>query len=238
MNLVTKNKNIRHQISASMKLADLVDSNFILVGVLSRLGIGFGFGDDTVEEACRKHGVNTNTFMLICNIYINDNFVPSRDLLRETELRDIVSYLHKSHAYYMDIAVSSLADSIEEMVKPCDAKYRTVIGRFFNDYKSELSKHFEYEETKVFPYVNAVLNHEKEKGYSILQYEQHHTDVEEKLVDLKNIVMKYLPAECDPLLVMNVLNNLNNLEKDLEKHTIIEDDILVPVVNGMEENEE
>jgi regulator of cell morphogenesis and NO signaling len=220
-----------------MKLADLVDENFSLVGVLSRVGIGFGFGDDTVEEACRRCGVNTGTFLLICDIYIHDNFIPSSDLLRETELRDIVSYLHKSHAYYLDIVMASLADSIAEMVRPCGEKYRKIIGKFFNEYKEELERHFEYEEKTVFPYVNAVLNHEKNAGYSILQYEEHHTDVEEKLADLKNIVMKYLPGECDTLLVTNVLSNLYYLGRDLEKHTLIEDDILVPVVNAMEKNE-
>ncbi len=238
MNLVIKKQNIHRQISASMKMADLIDENFILVGVLARLGIGFGFGDDTVEEACTRHRVNTNTFLLICNVYIHDNYIPSAELLKETELRDIVNYLHTSHAYYMDIAVSSLTDSIRELVRPCDEKYRKVIDKFFERYKAELSSHFEYEETKVFPYVMALLNHEEEKDYSILQYEQRHTDVEEKLVDLKNIVMKYLPPECDTMLVMNVLNNLHNLEQDLAKHTLIEDDILIPAVNGMEENEE
>ena len=51
-----------------MKIADLVDFNFNLLGVLTRLGIGFGFGDETVEEVCRRTGINANTFLLICNV--------------------------------------------------------------------------------------------------------------------------------------------------------------------------
>ena len=41
-------------LSASMKMADLVNLDFTLVGVLSRMGIPFGFGDATVEEVCRR----------------------------------------------------------------------------------------------------------------------------------------------------------------------------------------
>ena len=58
--------------------------------------------------------------------------------------------------------------------------------------------------------------------------------VEEKLEDLKNILLKYLPPQCDSQNVMMVLSHLHLLEKDLQKHTLIEDDILVPVVNAME----
>ena len=49
--------------------------------------------------------------------------------------------------------------------------------------------------------------------------------------------MKYLPQECDDRQVSEVLFKLYLLEMDLEKHTSIEDDILVPMVNRLEEHE-
>ena len=41
-----------------------------------------------------------------------------------------------------------------------------IIARFFSDYTQELSKHFEYEETVVFPYVEAMLNKDVKDGFS------------------------------------------------------------------------
>ena len=227
----------RHLFSASMKLADLIDIDFNLLGVFSRMGLRFGFGDETVEEACRKNSVDTNTFLVICGVYSIDGYMPSKETLGKVDVKDIVKYLHQSHSYYMDVTMKTLADSIERMMEPCGEKQKAIIWKFFSDYKEELSKHFQYEEEVVFPYVESVLEHKEKEGFTINQYEENHSNVDEKLGDLKNIVMKYLPQECDSQQINNVLMNLYSFEKDLEKHTIIEDGILVPVVNRLEYHE-
>jgi len=223
--------------SDQMKLADLIDINYRLLGVLSRVGIGFGFGDETVAEACAHNNVNVNTFLLICNVYTFDGYRPGPDRLQETDLRDVVKYLHSSHAYYMGVAVRNLADAISRAIAPCDEPRKRVIWSFFAQYKEELSRHFDYEENTVFPYVESVLVHKDCPDFSILQYEENHSNIEEKLDDLKNIVMKYLPQECDNNDILTVLVHLYALGEDLAKHTFIEDEILVPVVNQLEHHE-
>ena len=224
-------------LSGSMKLAQLLDLNSYLLGVLSRVGLHFGFGDDTVDEACRKHGVNPQTFLLICKVYTFDGYMPSNDALRTADLRDIVNYLHRSHSYYMDIALTDLEASLERLLAPCDERAKKVIWRFFTAYREELAEHFRYEEEIVFPYVQGVLDHVENKGFTIYQYEENHTNVEEKIGDLKNILMKYLPEECDDRQTSEILFKLYLLELDLQKHTSIEDDILVPMVNRLEDHE-
>jgi len=217
-------------------MADLIDANSELLGVLSRMGIRFGFGEDSVEEACGKCGVNTNTFLLICNVYTFDGYSPANNVLRKVDVKDIVKYLHQSHAFYMDNALKDLEGNIEKMLQPCGERQSKVIWGFFSQYKVELSKHFDYEEKTVFPYVEAVLSNKEHGGFTIGDYKENHSNVEEKLGDLKNIVMKYMPSVCDDMLISAVLQNLYGLEKDLEKHTSIEDDILVPLVKRMEED--
>lgn len=233
--MTTRNSD-RHMFSASMKLADLIDIDFNLLGVFSRMGLRFGFGDETVEEACKKNSVDPETFLLICGVYSIDGYMPSKDALGKVDVEDIVKYLHQSHSYYMDVTMKTLADSIERMMEPCGEKHKAIIWKFFSEYKEELSKHFQYEEEVVFPHVCKVLAHSSD-GFTINQYEENHSNVDEKLGDLKNIVMKYLPQECDSQQINNVLMNLYSFENDLAKHTIIEDGILVPVVNRLESNE-
>jgi len=230
-------ENERLFFSGSMKMADLVDSNSDLLGVLSRMGIRFGFGDGSVEETCSKWGVSTNTFLLICNVYTFDGYTPSTNILKKADVKDIVKYLHQSHSFYMDNALKDLEGSIEKMLEPCSGKQKSIIWTFFRQYREELEKHFDYEEKTVFPYVESVIGHSEKKGFTIGQYKENHSNIEEKLGDLKNIVMKYMPKECDDRLISAVLMNLYGLEKDLEKHTSIEDDILVPLVKRMEEED-
>ena len=81
-----------------------------------------------------------------------------------------------------------------------------------------------------------MLNSEEEGQYTIGEYEQNHSNVQEKLSDLKNLLMMYLPAECNRQEASRVLFYLFHLERDLRKHTLIEDDILVPVVGRLEDS--
>ena len=110
-------------LTGSMKLADLLDLNYNLLGVLSRVGLRFGFGDDTVDEACRKHGINAQTFLLICKVYTFAGYMPSSEVLRTADLRDIVTYLRSSHSYYMDTATRKKWCS--RMCKVCSSTWRT-----------------------------------------------------------------------------------------------------------------
>ena len=98
-------------------------------------------------------------------------------------------------------------------------------------------RHFAYEEGQVFPYVEAVLNKQSGARFTIGEYEENHSNVEEKLEDLKNLVMKYIPAQCNQQEAYKVLFYIYSLERDLNKHTFIEDDILVPMVGRMENHE-
>lgn len=222
-------------LSAKMKLAELININYNLLGVLSRFDMKLGFGEETVGEACARYGLDVSTFLLICNIYTFDTFVPSKDLLDTVNVLDIVRYLHSSHSFYIDFSLQSLEESLEKMLEPCDERRKKVIWKFFKDYRDELARHFEYEEKTVFPYVESVVHYASDSSFRIIQYEENHTNVEEKLSDLKNIVMKYLPPECDNQLINRALLYIYILEDDLSKHTSIEDDILVPAVNRLED---
>ena len=181
--------------------------------------------------------MNVNAFLLICYVYTFDGYRPPADMLRGADLRDIVRYLHSSHGYYMDVAVKGLEAAIDKTIRCCDDKRKAVIWKFFSDYKAELVRHFDYEEKTVFPYIEAVLNHSARENFTIGQYEKNHSNVEEKLYDLKSLVMRYLPRECSDDDIFNVLMFIYILGEDLEKHTFIEDEILVPMVNALEGNE-
>ena len=220
--------------SESMKLADLVDVNYKLLNVLSRMGISLGFGENTISEMCERQGINKESFLLICNIYTYDDYVPSAELLKEADPITIVDYLHSSHAFYLSKEFALLEKNLKDMVEPCDQMQKKIVAKFFADYKAQVINHFAYEEKEVFPYVRALKEGRQQESYSIEQFEENHSYIDETLVDLKNIVMKYLPETCDTILRNEVLYRIYRLEEDLSKHTVIEDTVLIPMVNKME----
>ena len=220
--------------SGTMKLADLIGANYQLLNVLSRMGIGLGFGELTINEVCERQGIDPKSFLLICDVYTYDDFVPSKELLSTAEPSTIVDYLHNSHSFYLDKEFASLERNLKAMVEPCDATQKRIVEKFFNGYKTQVENHFAYEEDVVFPYVRALIRGERQESYTIEQFEENHSNIDETLNDLKNIVLKYLPETCDTVLRNEVLYRIFSLEADLEKHTIIEDSVLIPIVNKME----
>ncbi len=72
--------------------------------------------------------------------------------------------------------------------------------------------------------------------YSITSYQAEHESVEEKLRDLKNIIIKYLPPSEQQQSRYKLLKELTVLEKDLNDHANIEDLILVPKVELLEKH--
>ena len=221
--------------SEQMKLADLIDVNFKLLNVLSRLGISLGFGENTIKEVCERQGINLNSFLLICNIYTYDSYMPSADLLAGADPATIVDYLHNSHAFYLGKEFVGLENNLSAMVEPCDEMKKKIVAKFFADYRTQVERHFEYEEDVVFPYVQSLIEGGRQESYSIEQFEENHSNIDETLNDLKNIVLKYLPETCDTVLRNEVLYRIYRLEEDLLKHTLIEDNVLIPMVNKMEE---
>ena len=55
--------------------------------------------------------------------------------------------------------------------------------------------------------------------------------MEEKLEDLKNLVMKYMPPVCGQQDIYRALTSIFSLQEDLSRHILVEDGILVPIVN-------
>lgn len=218
-----------------MKMAEMVEIDFHLLEVFSRMGLGGSFGERTVEQVCTDCGLDPHTFTVLCSVYSSASFVPTEEDIAACKAEDVAAYLHSSHIYYRNVAIPALAEKFSRLIAPCSAPQQAVLGKFLTDYKEELDKHFSDEENEVLPYVSSLLAGEDDEDLSIDSFEDNHEGIEEKLGDFKNIVMKSLPRECDDTLRSEFLNFLFLLQKDFDGHTRIEDDVLVPVVRKLEE---
>ncbi|MBV5348689.1 hemerythrin domain-containing protein, partial [bacterium] len=70
--------------------------------------------------------------------------------------------------------------------------------------------------------------------YSISSFEKEHSNMDDKMDDLTNIIIKYLPPNYDQNRGNAFLANLFLFEKDLKNHSRIEDHILIPKVKQLE----
>ena len=220
--------------SGNMKVADLVEVNYRLLGVLSRVGIDGCFGEKTVADVCAQCGLDPDTVILLCEVYSRPDFKPTLDQLHRSHVGDILRYLHQSHDYYLSRALVEMEAAVTRLLEPCSAPQRKVVWDFFLGYKKELESHFGFEEQEVIPYVQDLIIARRRSGFTIDRFEENHSSIDEKLSDFKNLVMKSLPAVCDNELRIELLLHLCALQDDLKCHTYIEDNILVPMVRLLE----
>lgn len=233
-------------IQKEMKLADVIHHDHGLVAVINRFGVYLGFGDKNIEAICEENKLNSEFFLTILNTFHDQQYFPKKHL-QSFPVSLLVDYLAKTHRYYLDEKIPEIEKLIAELIQN-NVEHKEafiLLQNFFTEYKQELSNHIYREEERVYPYV-IELEKAIETGdvseklrkemneYSITDYEAEHENVEEKLYDLKNIIIKYLPSSAGEKLVNNILHEVFSLENDLKDHARIEDMILVPKVEAME----
>lgn len=219
-----------------MKVSDLLACDSSLLSILQRLDIRLGFGEATVAELCTRYGISADLFLMICNIYSFREYVPQVESLGKSDIKNITTYLRASHRYYTGVCFPAIHESIHRMVNELDEMSRKLIDKFYDDYDNEVNSHFMYEEDVVFPYIESLMADkcmEREK-YSISQFEHNHSNINEKLNDLKNIIIKYLTEEYSSPLRFELLNDIYSVENDLRKHSLIENKLLIPLVEKLE----
>lgn len=220
--------------SENTKMAELVISNPKLMLTLSRFGIELGFGDHSVKEVCEKSNVHSSFFLLICNLYSNHNFFPSKDDLNTVDTNTILAYLSTSHRYYVEERIPHIEHHLDRIVEACPEKFGNTIKRFFKEYKNEVISHFQYEEEIVFPYINSLNDNVSRESFSIDEFKSNHSNIEDKLIDLMNILIKYFPADILPKERIEISLDIMDLSSDLNRHTLVEERVLVPFVELLE----
>ena len=95
----------------------------------------------------------------------------------------------------------------------------------------------EYENEKVFTYVRGLLNGERSAQYNIGVFARHHDQINAKLTELKNIIIKYYPANGDKQVLKATLFGIFSFEEDLASHNRVEDYLFVPAIMELEKGE-
>lgn len=219
------------------KLSNLIHANHFLLPVINRFGIRLGFKDQTVAELCESKQINVDFFLAITNTFTNKDYFPKADLLAFSPSL-IVGYLRKTHKYYFEYLFPEVERRFNRVLSGCEESCEDLqlVKSFYEKYKDELSKHIQEEEVKVFPYILALINSYENKlpldkkfdSYSLKNFEQEHNEVDQKIYDLKNIVIKYLNPGYNDNDCNAFLFSVFQFERDLLDHARIEDVILTP----------
>ena len=182
------------------KMSDLICDNYPMVLVMSRFGIALGFGEKNIGEVCLQNNVDSNTFLTVVNFLIEGKAEPINLQKVNFSLETIISYLHSAHDYFLNFRLPHLRRKLNEAISTCREDVRIAIRTFFEEYADEVNKHMMYEEKVVFPYAKSLIKGAKDSKYNISIFRKRHDQIEMKIIELKNILLKYYPGEGSHLL--------------------------------------
>jgi regulator of cell morphogenesis and NO signaling len=161
---------------------------------------------------------------------------PTEYQINNFPVDQVINFLKASHLFYRQVRLPEIRVSLSMLSATCSPMHGKALEKFFSEYNEEIEKHLSYEDKIVFPYIESLSNKEIEDAFTIRQFEEHHDDVEEKLDDLKNIIIKYIPEGENNEPRRLLLEKLFNFEEDLNRHILIENKLLVPIVTKLENN--
>lgn len=222
--------------TSEKKLSAIVEENFKILRILKRLGIMPGFGEKSVKDVCAGNNISSELFLAISNMTTYRNFEPDTEFLKNLPTLQLVNYLRSTHYEFILNDIPLVEKSINEIADSKDFadSHSSVFVNFFKEYKSELLSHFEYEDGTVFPYISSIIGGKTFPGYSIEKFEENHTNIESKISDLKNILLKYFPSVKPHPQLYDLIEQLYILQAEFENHAKLEDRLLVPHVEFLE----
>ncbi|SCM56602.1 hemerythrin domain-containing protein [Petrimonas mucosa] len=226
----------RTYVKPGMKLFDLIEENPALLLVMQHFDIDFRVGDLTVSQLCQEKGISERLFISIANLY--NGFKPKENPIDSIDdVEQIVRFLKNSHNYYRNDKYPQISAYIKQLQENHPEKELKLLEQFFNEYFAEVIDHLDYEDNIAFPYFiefSVKRDNPQNTSYSALEYSEHHSDIELKIRDIKNLLLKYVTIEDDLGLRRKLLFALYELEYDLYVHSLIEETILIPFGYNME----
>ncbi|MBK7712374.1 MAG: hemerythrin domain-containing protein [Bacteroidales bacterium] len=146
-------------------------------------------------------------------------------------------YLNNSHHYYINEKYPEITAYIKELNASGQPKEMKLVEAFFNEYFEEVMEHLDYEGEMAFPYFSGLFENKQNSSsgkFSVNHYQNHHSDIESKLADLKNLLLQHIQIKNQGIVKRKLLYSLFELEFDLKIHSLIEEQILIPLVLSIE----
>jgi len=221
------------------RMSDLLMSYPALLTMLPRMGIPLCIGNRSIDQVCHDSGVDTQFFLLICQAYTSPHFIPPLDQLLATDMSGLVPYLQRSHHFYLHKCLPHIEHHLQHIAHHLPVAVGQVLMRFFDNYQAQVLAHFEREEHEVFPHILALQAGHHSSGTTITRRRcssRRHTGINNQLDDLLQILFKYLPASTAATTdVPDVVLDLLQLSHDIKQHAVVEEQILTPLVQHLEQ---
>ncbi|MFG6685025.1 iron-sulfur cluster repair di-iron protein [Mariniflexile sp. HNIBRBA6329] len=230
------------------QIGQYVADDFRTAAVFAKYKIDFCCnGNRSVEEACEKKDIDSNTVLEELETVLNSNTDQSIDY-KSWPLDLLAEYIEKKHHRYVEEKIPVLRQFLDKLCKVHGERHPELfkINELFSSSAGELASHMKKEELILFPFVKKMVKAKLEAG-SILSPQfgtvenpiammMHEHDTEgERFRQIAELTNDYNPPAdaCNTYKVTFAM--LNEFEKDLHLHIHLENNILFPEAIKLEQ---
>lgn len=228
------------QIHEGMTAGDVLIQHPVAINVFERMGIPLGMHNASIAEVCAAQGIRPA--LLISLLHVTLEHAPTaHEHLEAGDIPRLIKFLLCSHDYFSLEATPAILGLFSQIEDAGSDSSHELLKEFFSNYTREVARHFAYERDVAFPYMIELATASSQgkdsakAKYSVKEYKRQHNDIEDALLDLKSLLIKFLPPSKGYSLRRKIFLEIAALGEDLNIHTCIEDKILIPLVEREEQ---
>lgn len=226
-------------ITSDMKLSEVILQHYVLMPVIRRFNIKLGFGEKTIRKVCEEYGLDADIFLAVLNLYIQQPDAIEKPLTVH-QVSATVDYLKNTNMLIHQSQLPNVERHLHALMAGSIAQNKTIglVHNFFQEIKKELLAGIEYDNTVRFPYIEQLCNKAPKGQATQPACSPVKEPMDEKIFDLRSMLMKYLTGEADQNLCYAVFFALFTLENDIRQYNKICTRLLNPAIHHLEENVE
>jgi regulator of cell morphogenesis and NO signaling len=196
-------------------------------------------GKKTLDEACRKQGIDPQVFLSQLEAIAIANIEPEINVttLSLTELAD---HIEQTHHAYLHFELPRLERMVTKVVAVHGDKEPRLhqIKDIFLAVSQELDTHLRKEEQILFPMLrqleSSAISPQFHCAYPIQQMELEHDDAGVALGQLRQLTDNYTPPDWACNTYRATLSALADFEQDMHQHIHKENNVLFPAAIALE----
>lgn len=229
------------QKNSEKQIGQFVAYDFRTAAVFAKYKIDFCCnGNRTIDEACEKKGVDSNTVLEELEVVLNSKVDQSIDY-KSWPLDLLAEYIEKKHHRYVEEKIPVLRQFLDKLYKVHGARHPELfqINELFTGCVGSLASHMKKEELVLFPYVKKMVSAKLSKGAietphfgkvvnPIAMMMEEHDNEGERFRKIAELTNNYTPPAdgCNTYKVTFAM--LQEFEQDLHLHIHLENNILFP----------
>lgn len=231
----------------AQSFSEVIAQNRLLESVVERMNFPKQLWRNPIAEVCQNTAYSEDLALAILKAFDEQEKFPTAVLL-QFPIESILHYLQATHRYYLDKKLPEIEQTFLNLISDYKATHPDLVrlSSLFIDYKAELTHHIEDEENTLFPYIEylikankyeyyGAINSHKFLNYSLQHFEESHEDVEKSLTNIQQLIYKYAPKNSVALPFRVFLLQMDFFEKDLNRHGMMEDLVLMPLAQLLEQ---